>query len=160
MAIEIERKFLVRNDGWKRDADSGTLYIQGYLCSEKNRAIRIRTAGRQAFISLKLATSARVRKEYEYEIPFGDAEEIMKIFSNRPPVEKTRYKLRYRDHLWEIDVFCGENEGLTLAEIELTDEHEKFECPDWLGAEVTDDGRYVNAALYLRPFKSWNLEVS
>lgn len=156
MHIEIERKFVVRNDSWKRDADAGTPYIQSYLCIEENRVIRVRITGTQAFLSLKFASSLMIRDEYEYEIPCADAQRIMKFFSDRPPVEKLRYKVRHGNHLWEIDVFTGENQGLIVAEIELQSPGETFDRPDWLGEEVTEDGRYVNAALYLRPFNSWS----
>lgn len=155
MNIEIERKFLVRNDSWKREADAGALYIQSYLSIADNRVIRVRLTGSRAFLSLKFASSLMIRDEYEYEIPCADAERIMRFFSDRPPVEKMRHKVRHGTHLWEIDVFTGENEGLVVAEIELKARDETFDRPDWLGEEVTENARYVNAALYLSPFKNW-----
>ncbi len=155
MHIEIERKFLVRNDFWKKEADSETRYVQSYLAFAKDRGIRVRQEGGKAFLNIKLALSQTQRKEYEYEIPPEDAAELIREYSDRPPVEKIRYRVLHRNHVWEIDEFKGANEGLVLAEIELKSDDEPFEKPDWLGEEVTEDERYLNMNLFLKPFKTW-----
>lgn len=155
MPIEIERKFLVQGDSWKGGADGGTLLIQSYLCIESNRVIRIRIAGQRAILGFKSGSSLIRRREFEYEIPLEEAREIAGEFSSRPPIEKIRYRVPHGRHVWEVDVFRGQNEGLTLAEIELASEDEPFEKPGWVGEEVTWDERYLNFNLYLRPFKTW-----
>lgn len=155
MHAEIERKFLVRKDSWKDNADEGVSYAQSYLSAASDRAIRVRCEGGKAFLNFKVALSKIRRNEYEYEIPPEDACEIIQAFSERPPVEKMRYRVNHQSHTWEIDVFTGENEGLIVAEIELQHEDESFEKPDWLGEEVTDDERYLNMNLFLKPFKTW-----
>jgi adenylate cyclase len=155
MHIEIERKFLVRNDSWKKAADDGIPYLQSYLAVARDRAIRVRLEGGKAFLNFKVALSEMRRNEYEYEIPFEDASQIIHAFGDRPAVEKIRYKVTHQNHIWEIDEFKGTNEGLVVAEIELTREDEPFEKPDWLGQEVTDDERYLNMNLFLKPFKTW-----
>jgi len=155
MHVEIERKFLVRNDSWKKAADDGIPYLQSYLAVARDRAIRVRLEGEKAFLNIKVALSERRRNEYEYEIPPEDAAALIKEFSDHPPVEKRRYRVTHQNHIWEIDEFKGTNEGLIMAEIELTREDEPFEKPDWLGQEVTDDERYLNMNLFLRPYKIW-----
>jgi adenylate cyclase len=104
---------------------------------------------------LKSATFTVTRTEFDYAIPLGDAEAILKYLSSRPHIEKTRYLVKHADHTWEIDVFEGDNKGLIVAEIELTDVDESFERPEWLGEEVSDDPRYYNVCLANHPYKDW-----
>ena len=155
MATEIERKFLVEADGWRQHADRGTAYRQGYLSTADNCSVRVRLGGGQAWLNIKSAEVGASRSEYEYPIPLADAEAILDRLCQVPPVEKTRYVVRYGDHNWEVDVFDGANAGLVVAEIELERVDQSFELPDWIGTEVTDDWRYYNSSLAVRPFRSW-----
>lgn len=155
MATEIERKFLVSDDSWRNDADDGTLYRQGYLSSGGSCAIRVRVAGTRAYLSIKSASSGISRAEFDYTIPLADAESILNDLCIRPPIEKTRYLVRYGEHVWEIDVFAGANAGLVLAEVELKHEDERFEHPVWVGKEVSEDERYYNAYLAEHPYRHW-----
>lgn len=155
MGVEIERKFLVDPAKWEKfDKPKGKAYRQGYLMNEKHKTVRIRTAGDQAFITIKGATQGFTRKEFEYEIPPEDAKELLESFDLKGTF-KTRYRVPVGGKVWEIDVFSGENEGLIVAEIELTNENETFEKPDFLLEEVTDDVRYYNSNMALHPYKSW-----
>ena len=154
MANEIERKFLVKGNQW-RNQSSGVLYRQGYLSTHINRTVRIRVVGKKGFITIKSLVRGSLRTEYEYEIPFKDADYMLSELCKRPIIEKNRYKIEYEGHVWEVDEFFGENEGLILAEVELSHEHQVIELPDWLGLEVTDDPRYLNANLVEIPYKKW-----
>jgi len=156
MAFEIERKFLVLNDRWRARASEGTFYRQGYLCMEKRRAVRVRLFGNQGFISVKSQEEKGIiRREFEYEIPLDDAEEMIEALCDRPPVDKIRNVVEQAGARWEVDVFEGENQGLVVAEIELESEDQPFQLPDWAGREVTHDERYLNLNLYRHPFKKW-----
>ena len=160
MAVEIERKFLVRHDGWRAEAGPGVPLRQGYLsrvtgADGVRSSVRVRTDGAQAFLNIKGATLGIRRQEFEYAIPPNDAEEMLATLCVGAVVEKTRYKVRLGRHVWEIDVFAGANAGLVVAEIELHDEAEDFLRPDWLGDEVSDDARYYNVCLAERPFRNW-----
>jgi len=157
MPIEIERKFLLKNDDWRPGAN-GTDYRQGYLSVDPQRSVRIRKSGQQAWLAIKGATEGIARLEFEYPIPAADAEALLALC---PPtvIEKTRYVIRQDKHCWEIDEFHGANEGLLLAEIELDDANETFEKPDWLGDEVTHDPRYYNAMLSTHPYCQWKSDV-
>ena len=154
MAKEIERKFLVQDDSW-RGQQAGKAYRQGYLSTEKERTVRIRTAGDQAFMTVKGVSSGATRSEYEYEIPVRDANEMLDHLCKKPLIEKTRYRVQHDDLLWEIDEFAGENGGLVLAEVELKDENQEVSRPKWVGREVTDDPRYFNVNLVAHPFSKW-----
>lgn len=156
MATEIERKFLVKDMSWKALADEGTGYSQGYLVGSKTASVRIRIQGEKAFINIKSATIDITRQEFEYEIPLVEATEMLETLCEKPLIEKTRYLLKNANHVWEIDVFSGDNEGLIVAEIELTDKDETFSKPAWLGKEVSDDERYYNVCLVKHPFKDWS----
>ncbi len=158
MALEIERKFLVKNDSWKNSADIGTKLIQGYIASE-NATIRIRVAGEKAFLTIKGRSTADgvSRNEFEYAIPLEDAEKMLDELCEKPYIEKTRYIVIAEDsHRWEIDVFEGANYGLVVAEIELENEDEGFALPDWAGEEVSSRPEYRNSSLAQRPFSTWN----
>ncbi|HUI20406.1 MAG TPA: CYTH domain-containing protein [Methylocella sp.] len=154
MAIEIERKFLIDPDVWKPE-DEGISYRQGYLSSEKQRVVRVRVVGTEAFPTVKGISENISRLEFEYPIPRNDAEIILDRLCERPLIEKTRHTQRVGNNLWEIDVFHGENDGLIIAEIELSFEDETFEHPPWLGKDVSEDPRYFNSNLSRNPFKNW-----
>ncbi len=156
MATEIERKFLLKDSSWKNFADEGTAYSQGYLVGSKHASVRVRIQGERAFLNIKSATLDIKRQEFEYEIPMDDATEMLETLCDKPLISKTRYHIKNENHLWEIDVFEGDNKGLIVAEIELSDKNEAFVKPDWLGLEVSDDERYYNVCLVNHPFKNWS----
>lgn len=151
MAVEIERKFLVAG-GFP--SERSVPMVQGYLNRDLANTVRVRTEGNRAVITIKGLPKGIARQEFEYEIPLEDARELFKMAVG-PLVEKTRHYHRAGPHVWEIDVFHGANAGLVVAEIELESEHEDFEKPDWLGAEVTGDARYTNSSLSSQPFCAW-----
>lgn len=155
MAKEIERKFLIANDAWKAFADQGHLMAQGYLNDAVSSSLRVRVTGNKAYLNIKSATIGVTRSEYEYEIPREDALEILANLCSKPLIEKTRYHVIHGNHTWEVDIFHGDNEGLIVAEIELTSENEAFELPAWVGQEVSLDPRYYNVCLTKHPFKHW-----
>ena len=154
MVQEIERKFLVTSDAWRRNA-TGTHYRQGFLSTEPARTVRVRIAGDRGTLTIKGKTVGATRDEFEYDIPREQAEQLLDTLCLRPLIEKVRYVLREGAHIWEVDVFEGENAGLVVAEIELEREDEEFERPGWLGREVTDDPRYFNANLVQAPYRNW-----
>lgn len=154
MAKEIERKFLVKNEDFKKQAQ-GTMYRQGYLNSIKERTVRVRTVGDKAFMTVKGITVGATRAEYEYEIPFNDCNEMLDNLAEKPIIEKKRYKIPQGEFTWEIDEFFGENQGLVVAEIELQSEDQKFDKPDWVGEEVTGDPKYFNSNLIKNPYTKW-----
>jgi len=153
MGLEIERKFLVRNESWR--TVNGTLFRQGYLSSNLHRVVRVRTMGEKAVLTVKGLNSGPVRREFEYAIPLADANAMLDDLCERPLIEKTRYRIKFAEHIWEVDEFFGDNAGLLVAEIELQAEDEFFEKPSWVGDEVTNDPRYFNSNLVLRPYKTW-----
>ena len=154
--IEIERKFLVLNNDFKKEASVQKRIVQGYLNSDPERTVRIRIKGEQGFITIKGKgnESGTTRMEWEREIPATDAEQLLAL-CEKGAIDKIRYEIKAGSHLYEVDEFFGENAGLIIAEIELNDENESFEKPLWLGKEVTGDERYYNAFLSQKPFKSW-----
>jgi CYTH domain-containing protein len=154
MAKEIERKFLVKNEDFKKRAE-GVMYRQGYLNSVKERAVRVRTVGDRAFLTVKGITVGATRAEYEYEIPFADCNAMLDDLAEKPIIEKKRYKIPMGKFTWEIDEFFGANQGLTVAEIELESEDESFDKPDWVGGEVTGDPKYFNSNLIKNPYSKW-----
>lgn len=154
MAQEIERKFLVTGDTW-RQVD-GTLYRQGYLNTIKERTVRVRRKGEQGYLTIKGETVGATRLEFEYEIPADDADQMLDVLCERPLIEKKRYKVEHQGLIWEVDEFFGENEGLILAEVELTHEDQSVPKPNWIGEEVTDDPRYFNANLVNHPYRQWD----
>ena len=155
MATEIEHKFLVANDDWRALAAHTAEYKQGYLNSDETSSVRVRIAGQQAWLNIKSATVGTHRLEFEYEIPVLDANEMIATLCHKPLIEKTRHFVNDGQHVWEIDVFAGENQGLIVAEIELSAIGEQFNKPSWLGKEVTEDVRYYNNNLSRYPFSSW-----
>lgn len=154
MGQEIERKYLVKNEDFKKHAE-GIPYHQGYLNSAKERVVRVRTIGDKGFLTIKGISKGATRLEYEYEIPYKDSKELLELLCEKPTINKHRYKVEYKGFVWEIDEFHGENDGLTLAEIELESEDQSFDIPDWIGEEVTGDPKYFNSNLIKNPFKNW-----
>jgi adenylate cyclase len=156
MKQEIERKFLVTGDGWRKGAGAGLACRQGYITSgSESTTVRVRVLGEKGFLTIKGATQGISRPELEYEIPGADAEYMLQNLCGERQVEKKRYTLRIGRAVWEIDEFSGQNAGLILAEIELESENQPFEKPEWLGEEVSYDPRYANAALARRPIARW-----
>ncbi len=154
MAKEIERKFLVVGDDWRRLAE-GTMYRQGYLNSVKERTVRIRTVGDRAFLTVKGITVGSTRVEYEYEIPVADCNAMLDGLAEQPIIEKKRFRIPFGGLVWEIDEFFGENLGLIVAEVELTSEDQRFDKPAWIGEEVGHDPRYFNSNLIAHPYSKW-----
>ncbi|WP_297610983.1 CYTH domain-containing protein [uncultured Sutterella sp.] len=154
MAKEIERKFLVTGDAWRKLAP-GVSYRQGYLNSSKERSVRIRTMGDKAVLTVKGPTRVVTRLEFEYAIPYDDCVAMLENLAEKPIIEKIRYKIPMGAFTWEVDEFLGVNEGLIVAEIELPDEQTPFEKPEWVGKEVSDDPRYFNSNLVRHPFSTW-----
>jgi len=155
VTTEIERKFLVVGDSWRQAVESETHVMQGYLANNANVTVRVRIKGEQGVLTIKGATRGISRAEYEYEIPMDDAERMLRELSTGPVVDKTRHLVRVDDHVWELDVFHGDNEGLVMAEIELGSEAEDFRLPDWAGEEVSHDSRYYNVNLARNPYRNW-----
>jgi adenylate cyclase len=156
VGLEIERKFLVSGTSWRRP-DSQRL-SQGYLSRDKQRTVRVRIAGEQAFLTIKGETRGATRAEFEYGIPVADAGPLLAMCEG-PLVEKLRHVVVHAGHTWEVDEFLGDNQGLVVAEIELASEQESFDKPDWVGREVTDDPRYYNANLAANPYRTWRGEA-
>lgn len=155
VALEIERKFLIANDGWRSAARAGEVFVQGYLCGEGTASVRVRIEGECANINVKAAVIGASRAEYEYPIPLADARAMLAELCTAPPVEKIRHRVPHGDHLWEVDVFEGANAGLVVAEVELNATDEDFRRPDWLGREVTEERCYYNHALAMHPYRDW-----
>ena len=154
MGIEIERKFLLKNDTW-RSLASGTKYRQGYLNSTKERTVRVRTIDDSGYLTIKGPNKGATRVEYEYDIPESDATAMLDDLCETPIIEKNRHKIDYTGHVWEVDEFFGENTGLIVAEVELEREDQHFEKPGWIGDEVTGDPKYYNANLVIHPYIKW-----
>lgn len=155
MPKEIERKFLTTNNSYRQLA-KGEHYKQGYICRLPDKIVRVRIAGSKAYLTIKgKIQNATTRSEYEYEIPIEHAEEMLRDLCEKPFIEKVRYKVPWGKDTWEVDEFSGENEGLIVAEIEMPSEDYQFELPPWIGEEVTEDPRYLNANLVSVPYKSW-----
>lgn len=151
--IEIERKFLVSPKKWT-PSSKGIKLKQGYLAADHERTVRIRVSDEKSFLTIKGSTVGFKRDEFEYEIPNNDGEELLKMCVNTI-VKKIRYKEKIGDFVWEIDVFEGENKGLVLAEVELENENQEIEIPDWAEKEVSGDFRFYNSYLAERPFSTW-----
>lgn len=154
MPSEIEHKFLVRKGAWK-PSTAGVQYRQGYLSSAKERVVRVRIAGDEAFLTVKGLTTEVTRLEFEYPIPVADAAIMLDELCERPLIEKTRYHEQFQGHRWVIDEFHGDNAGLVIAEIEVASASERFAVPAWAAAEVSNDARYFNSNLGTNPYKNW-----
>lgn len=156
MAREIERKFLLSHEGWRPLVARSVEMRQGYMSSSPEVSVRVRIAGPDAWLNFKSATLGVSRHEFEYPIPRGDAEEMLALFCAGRCLDKTRHYVPLGEHVWEIDEFHGANAGLLVAEIELAAEFEQFECPDWVGLEVSSDPRYYNVCLIDHPYSRWS----
>jgi len=154
VGVEIERKFLLSGDGWKSLGEP-VFFKQGYLSSNKERVVRVRIEGDRAVMTIKGANKGATRGEWEYEIPVADAIELLDRLCEQPLIEKFRRRIPFAGNVWEVDEFLGVNAGLVVAEIELQSEDQQFDRPDWIGAEVTDDLRYLNSNLIKQPFSTW-----
>ena len=154
MGIEIERKFLVLNEDWKREGQPAFL-CQGYISSEPGRIVRVRIDGQQAMLTIKGMASGISCGEWEYAIPLEEARALLAQVCQRPLIEKNRYRIARDGLVWEIDEFLGENAGLVVAEVELSSEEQQFVRPAWLGEEVSQDRRYANANLLKHPYCNW-----
>lgn len=155
MSIEIERKFRVISSEWMQLVSRSRGIRQGYLTKNGRISIRIRIDdNRRATLTMKTSQPARRRKEFEYAIPVADAEELLELREGAV-IEKVRHDVLIGDLVWEVDVFAGENAGLTIAEVELKHEQQAIERPSWLGEEITHDQRFYNADLARRPYQSW-----
>lgn len=154
--LEIEKKFLVTSDYYKKEAFSKKRIIQGYLSSNPERIVRVRIKENKAYLTIKGNSNASgmSRFEWEKEISVDEAKNLL-LLCEKGVIDKTRFEVKVGNHTYEVDEFYGENEGLEMAEIELQSETELFEKPDWLGEEVTNDKRYYNSYLSKNPFKNW-----
>jgi len=155
VATEIERKFLLRTDAWRRQVSHSQRMRQGYLSASEKGSARVRIAGDDAWLNIKSATIGIERLEYEYLIPLSDAEEMLDQLCGKQ-VDKTRHYVPADDLLWEIDEFHAESDGLVVAEIELPSTDAAWPQPEWLGAEVSGDKRYYNNELARHPYKEWS----
>jgi len=155
--LEIERKFLVKQNAYKQGARSKTRIAQGFLNTHPERTVRVRIKGDSGYLTVKGLgnKSGTTRFEWEIEIPVKEATDLMDLCE---PIilEKTRYEVPMGKHIFEVDEFSGENHGLVVAEIELEHEDEPFKRPDWLGEEVTGDSKYYNSQLSIKPYTQWN----
>ncbi|MDR2916392.1 MAG: CYTH domain-containing protein [Tannerella sp.] len=154
--MEIERKFLVKNHSFIDEAFKKRRIVQGYICSDAERTVRVRIREEEGFLTIKSATNERGWSRYEFEQPVAlkDAEELIGLCLPGL-IDKIRHYVQVGDHVWEVDVFHGENEGLVVAEIELESEEDTFELPLWVGQEVSGDARYYNSMLAKHPYSHW-----
>ena len=153
MALEIERKFLLKEGAWRNE--KGTKYRQGYLSIAKERTVRVRIIDNKGYLTVKGISRGAVRVEYEYEIPGAEAEAMLDDLCEKPLIEKIRCKIEFKELVWEVDEFFGENKGLLVAEVELESEDQSFVKPEWVGEEVTSDPKYFNANLIHHPYSKW-----
>ena len=157
MGVEIEKKFLLKNNSW-RLLGKRLRYVQGYLNSRKERTVRVRTIEDKGFLTIKGIAAGAIRPEWEYEIPYDEALEMLEKLCEKPLIEKIRCKITYHGRIWEVDEFQGDNLGLIVAEVELESENQLFEKPGWVGREVTGDPRYFNSNLIRHPYRRWSID--
>lgn len=154
MVKETERKFLVKNNDFKKAA-TGVLFIQGFLSTQKERVVRVRHIGKIGFITIKGISVGATRTEFEYEIPGKDAEYLLANLCEKPIIRKYRYSLDHDGLKWEVDEFLDENQGLIVAEVELDSESQRINLPPWIGTEVTTKPEYYNSNLIKNPYCNW-----
>lgn len=154
MALEIERKYLVDLEKLGT-LENGTRIKQGYLSTNKEAVVRVRVKNDKAYLTIKGSNIGVTRLEFEYEIPLDEANEMLDKLCQKPVIDKTRYLINHENHIWELDIFYGENEGLVVVEVELSSEDETIILPSWVKEEVTTDARYYNSNLMKHPFKDW-----
>ncbi len=155
MGIEVERKFLVSDESWRDGVTSSTRIVQGYIAQTSSATVRVRVKGDRGFLTIKGSSVGVSRSEFEYEVPVADALAMLDELAQGPVIDKVRHLVPVGGHVWEVDVFAGENAPLVMAEVELTDSQEAFDRPDWAGAEVSDDQRYFNVNLARSPYSTW-----
>lgn len=155
MGKEIERKFLVKNNSYHKNAQRVHIH-QGFLNNDKERVVRVRIEDLKATLTIKGISNGPERAEFEYVIPLSDAEQLLNEICLKPTIEKYRFRIDYKGYIWEVDEFLMENEGLVIAEIELPELNTKFEKPSWIGEEVTGDPKYFNANLITNPYQNWS----
>ena len=158
MATEIEHKYIVINDSYLQGYSKKNYFKQGYLTTQPSCVVRVRIADTQAYLTIKGENKGASRPEYEFEIPSEQAQAMLDNLCSTPVIEKTRYIYEYQGHIWEIDHFAGDNEGLVMAEIELKDENEAYELPPFVGKNVTGIARYYNSCLSQHPYSQWSEE--
>ncbi|MFZ4639163.1 MAG: CYTH domain-containing protein [Nodosilinea sp.] len=158
MPTEIERKFLIKDDSWRSGA-TGVLMRQGYVPTRGQATVRVRIVGDQAYLTLKGPAQGLVRPEFEYPIPLEDGVALLEALCELPLIEKYRYSLCLGQVIWEVDEFLGVNQGLVIAEVELTAVDQAIDLPNWVGEEVTADPRYLNANLVHHPFSLWQADA-
>lgn len=160
MAREIERKFLLANDDWKKIAYQKTRFAQGYLNDISDQtsksSVRVRLEGDKANMNIKSLEIGLSRDEYEYDIPYEEGQRMLDTLAVGPVIEKDRYLVKHGNHTWEIDEFYGDNQGLAVAEVEMSSEDEEVLLPDWAGREVTEEVRFYNISLSKHPYSSWS----
>lgn len=154
MALEIERKYLVDLEKLGT-LENGTRIKQAYLSTNKEAVVRVRVKNDKAYLTIKGSNIGVTRLEFEYEIPLDEANEMLDKLCQKPVIDKTRYLINHENHIWELDIFYGENEGLVVVEVELSSEDETIILPSWVKEEVTTDARYYNSNLMKHPFKDW-----
>lgn len=156
--VEIERKFLVKSDAFKAESIAEKRIVQGFLNTDPERTVRVRIKGDDGFLTIKGKSNSTgtSRFEWEKEIPIKEAEALLKL-CEEGVIDKIRYNVTVANHLYEVDEFFSDNQGLIIAEVELKDEDEEFVKPNWLGEEVTGDIKYYNSQLSKNPFKKWSL---
>ena len=154
MVWEIERKFLVKDNRYRQLAEP-LFYRQGFISTDWQRIVRVRIQPGSAFLAIKGPKKGVVRPEYEYQIPISHAEYMLAELCIKPIIEKDRYKIKIDGLQWEVDEFHGANEGLIVAEVELQEENQHIELPDWIGREVSDDPKYFNSNLVKNPYSNW-----
>jgi adenylate cyclase len=157
MGTEIERKFLIKSDAW-RSQSVGKLYRQGYVFKSTGVTVRVRVVGNQGYLTLKGKAEHYARPEFEYEIPIDDAQAMLDLWCHPRIVEKIRYRVPCGDLVWEVDEFQGLNQGLVVAEVELSSSDQVFALPDWVGQEVSEQDRYYNSSLAVYPYAQWTTE--
>ena len=154
MALEIERKYLI--DLEKIGIlENGIRIKQGYLSTDKNAVVRVRIKNDKSYLTIKGSNCGIARLEFEYEIPLDEANEMIEKLCQKPVIDKTRYIINHENHTWEVDVFYGDNDGLVVAEVELSSEDEAINLPLWIKEEVSHDDRYYNSNLMKHPYKDW-----
>ncbi len=154
MGVEIERKFLLTGEGWRKLGEP-VLLRQGYLSSNPDRTVRVRTEAGKGTMTIKGRSVGATRSEWEYDIPLEEANEMLDRLCEQPLIEKHRRRIAFGARTWEIDEFLGANAGLIVAEVELEFEEQQFDKPEWVGEEVTHDRRYFNSSLIRQPFSVW-----
>ncbi|HPQ96132.1 MAG: CYTH domain-containing protein [Thiothrix sp.] len=158
MGLEVEHKFLVCSDAWHRDVSRSCRFRQGYLGDSPAASVRVRIEGEQANLNIKGMTIGVQRPEFEYPVPLADADALLDQLCRKPLIEKIRHFVPFAGHIWEVDVFLGDNAGLVVAEIELEAPGEAFSLPPWAGAEVSGLVRYYNVSLVSYPYRDWTAE--